>query len=126
LEAVGATHLVQKEGPLTLRDSEPEPDVSVVDGHESDFLHHHPATALLTVEVAVSSAELDREKATLYAEAGVAECWLILAERRVVEVLRHPVDGAYRDREILTAADTLRCQPLPGVELSLAELFRDL
>ena len=126
LDTVSPTHLVRKEAPLTLCDSEPEPDVSVVIGRRADYRRRHPTTALLAVEVAVSSVELDREKVTLYAEAGVSECWLVLAERRLVEVLRNPIDGAYRDREILTAADTLRSQVFPQVAITLADLFQDL
>src|SRR5215469_7789037 len=59
---------VWKEEPLTLPDSEPEPDISVTRGAESDFAHAHPSTADLVVEVAVSSAALDRANASLYAE----------------------------------------------------------
>ena len=53
------------EGPLRLRDSMPEPDVAIVRGSEQDFLHEHPSTAELVVEVAVSSVALDRENASL-------------------------------------------------------------
>jgi Uma2 family endonuclease len=126
LKAVGAGYLVRKEGPLTLSDSEPEPDVSVVLGNPADYRRHHPTTAVLAVEVAVSSVELDREKLSLYAEAGVTECWFVLAERRVVEVLRNPLNGGYLDREVLTDTDTLRSRALPQIEISLKELFADL
>src|SRR5882762_10609127 len=50
--------IVLQEAPLTLADSEPEPDVSVVRGTEADFSMAHPRTAELVVEVAVSSAAL--------------------------------------------------------------------
>ncbi len=59
--------------PLRLTDSEPEPDVMIVRGEVEDFDAHHPTTAALVVEVAVSNAALDRENASLYAEAGVEE-----------------------------------------------------
>lgn len=62
-----------KEEPLSLADSEPEPDISLTRGSESDFTSAHPTTAELVVEVAVSSPALDRENASLYAEAGVKE-----------------------------------------------------
>src|ERR1041385_949471 len=60
---VAANFLVRKDEPLTFADSEPEPDVSVVHGRESDFKNAHPSTAELVVEVAVSSVALDRENA---------------------------------------------------------------
>src|SRR5689334_1804477 len=75
-------YTVWKEEPLTLADSEPEPDISVTRGHESDFATAHPATAELAVEIAVSSAALDRENASLYAEAGVKEYWIVLGNEK--------------------------------------------
>src|SRR5262245_40173240 len=63
--------VVYHDAPLTLADSEPEPDISVVRGPVSDFDERHPSTAELVIEVAVSSAALDRENASLYAEAVV-------------------------------------------------------
>ncbi len=62
--------VVFTERPLRLADSVPEPDVMIVRGEESNFDVKHPTTAELVVEVAVSSVALDRENASLYAEAG--------------------------------------------------------
>ena len=39
-------------------------DISVTRGQESDFTDAHPTTAELVVEIAVSSAALDRENAS--------------------------------------------------------------
>src|SRR6266446_2991757 len=44
-----------KEEPLTLSDSEPEPDISITRGEKREFAAAHPSTAELVVEVAVSS-----------------------------------------------------------------------
>src|SRR5512139_964528 len=43
-------YLVRQEGPLTLSDSEPEPDIAVVRGARADFLQTHPTTAELVAE----------------------------------------------------------------------------
>src|SRR5690349_21825628 len=61
---------LRKEEPLTLSDSEPEPDLSLVHGSRADFATRHPATAALIIEIAVTSATEDRSLASLYAEAG--------------------------------------------------------
>ena len=58
---------------MTLNDSEPEPDVAVVPGSVEDYRSAHPSTAVLIIEVAVSSEDVDREKAELYASAGIKE-----------------------------------------------------
>src|SRR5437899_2077057 len=81
--------------PLTLRDSEPEPDISVVKGQPDDWAKAHPSTAQLVVEVAVRRGELAESKADVYAEAGIPEYWLVRPEARTVEVSRRPRPGGY-------------------------------
>ena len=63
---------VRQEGPLSLADSEPDPDIAVVAGVRSHYLTRHPATAKLVVEINTSNEKLDREMASVYAEAGAA------------------------------------------------------
>ena len=70
---VKAGLIVRQEAALRLKDSMPEPDAAVVQGTRRDFWRCHLTTAELIIEVAVSSVALDRENASLYAEAGVAE-----------------------------------------------------
>ena len=114
---------VWQEQPLTLADSEPEPDISVTRGGERDFEKAHPTTAELVIEVAVSSPALDRENASLYAEAGVKEYWIVLAGQRQVEVYRRPEAGRYRETSVAGADDTLDCSTIPGMRLQALELF---
>ena len=111
-----------KEEPLTLRDSEPEPDISVTRGGERNFMESHPGTAELVVEIAVSSPALDRENVSLYAEAGVKEYWIVLGSLREVEVYRRPENGRYLER-FMAGANTLECSSIPGIRLRVAELF---
>src|SRR4051812_28217751 len=67
----GPGYSVRQDLPLKLSDSLPEPDVAVVAGEDRDFISQHPITAELVIEVAVSSVVLDRENASMYAQAGV-------------------------------------------------------
>jgi Uma2 family endonuclease len=41
---------VRQDQPLTLRDSEPEPDIAIVRGTVRDFWTQHPSTAALVIE----------------------------------------------------------------------------
>jgi len=115
--------VIWQEQPLTFVDSEPEPDISIVRGNDRDFADAHPSTAELVVEIAVSSATLDRENASLYAEAGVKEYWIILGAERQVEVYRRPSDGRYQEKRLLAAGDTIECGSVPGVRVRIADLF---
>ena len=109
--------------PLTFRDSEPIRDLMVVLGANSDFDQRHPSTAELVIEVAVSSASLDRENAVLYAEAGVKEYWIVLGGRQQVEVYRELENGEYRERRTYAGQDELVCTSLPAIRVSLPALF---
>ena len=115
--------IIRKDEPLTFTDSEPEPDISVVRGQESDFTKAHPKTAELVIEVAVSSIALDRENATLYAEAGVKEYWIVLGREGRIEVYRQPKAAVYQEKRSYGPGETLVCSSLPTVQIQLSELF---
>ena len=114
---------LRKEEPLTLRDSEPEPELCLVRGHRTDFAAHHPGTALLVVEIAISSAAEDRSLAALYAEAGVEEYWIVLPAEHSVEVYRRPESGSFIDRTIVEGETILASDTLPAIRVPLAEVF---
>jgi Uma2 family endonuclease len=114
---------VWKEEPLTLADSESEPDISVTHGDKRDFASAHPNTAELAVEVAVSSPALDRENASLYAEAGVKEYWIVLGMERKIEVYRHPKQGSYQEKVLVEQNEIVECASLPGVRVRVSDLF---
>ena len=124
---LGTDYYVRQEHSLTLRDSAPEPDLAVIAGAAEDFTEAHPTTALLAVEVSVTTLETDRVKAALYAEAGVPEYWIVIPERRVIEVYTQPRDGRYGERRIFAATDggTLASTAVPALRLDLATFFAD-
>lgn len=123
LRLLPAGFLARQEGPLTLADSEPEPDICVVAGVEADYAMKHPSTAELVIEVAVSSANLDRENASLYAEAGVKEYWIVLGTERKVEVYSLPETGQYQKRRLFGDQDTIECASVPAVRIPVAEFL---
>ena len=114
---------IRQDNPVTLRDSEPEPDVAIVRGSIDDFCERHPVTAALAIEIAVTSLPLDRAKAALYAEAGVEEYWIVLARERRVEVYRAPVGELYTERTLVEGDALLECRSVPGVKIALSDLF---
>ena len=115
--------VVRREDPLTLADSEPEPDIAVVRGTTADFFKVHPATAELVIEVAVSSATLDRENASMYAEAGVAEYWIVLGKERQVEVYRRPQNGQYLETRLFGGSETIEAASVPTFHICVSDLF---
>src|SRR5438309_5884404 len=122
--ALPAGLLVRREDPLTLADSEPEPDIAIVRGREADFFAIHPKTAELVIEVAVSSPALDRENALLYAEANVKEYWIVLGRERRIEVYSHPENGRYRDQRTYEEKETVKGGSVPEIEIQIGGLFQ--
>jgi hypothetical protein len=53
--AVAGERVIRTEQPITCGDSEPEPDVAVINGRNEDFRTEHPHTAEFVVEVCISS-----------------------------------------------------------------------
>ena len=122
-EQISPEFIVRTEGPITTEDSEPEPDVIVLRGPLEKYRHAHAETAELVVEIAVSSLEIDRVKALIYAEAGVREYWIVCPEEKRVEVYRQPGAQGYGERTDFAAPAVLESSALPGVRVELAALF---
>jgi Uma2 family endonuclease len=94
LALFGHSHLVRQQMPLSFgatRGDRPEPDVAIVAGAPADYAVQHPRTALLVVEVSDTTLAYDRTvKAAVYAEAGIAEYWIVNLPDRLLEVHRQP------------------------------------
>lgn len=122
--AFGAGFTIRVQHPLALSESsEPEPDVAVVPGSPRDYVHGHPARALLVVEVSDTSLDYDRHrKAAAYAAAGIAEYWIVNLVEMQLEVHRRPSGGAYAERTVLDR--TGQMQPsAAAVAVSVADLL---
>ncbi len=123
---IGSSLIVRQEQPLTLRLSEPEPDVAVVKGRRSDLYLSHPSTAELVIEVAVSSHDYDRDKAAAYASAGIPEFWIVLVPERQIEVYSDPQNGEYRSTKTVTGEEVLQSQVVSGFSVKPSDLFARL
>ncbi len=114
---------VRQDQPLTLHDSEPEPDIAIVAGSDRDFRTQHPTTATLVIEIAISSVAMDREKAAVYGETGVEEYWIVLPAERRVEVHRRPLGGSYLKRFSVADGVVLKSSAISEIEVRLGDLF---
>jgi Uma2 family endonuclease len=115
---------VRVASPLTLEDSEPEPDLAVIS--LAAPRPYHPATAALVVEVAVSSLQRDLGvKSGLYARAGVTEYWVVDLDGRRLVVQRepNPVGAAYGNRTEYGPGRVVTASALELPPLDMAELL---
>ena len=111
--------------------NDPGPDLAVVAGSRRDLATRQPTSAVLVVEVADSSLNLDTTtKAELYATAGVPDYWVIDLENRTLLVFRDPEPlpsglgaTAYRTRQSFGPIDTVAPMANPAVAVKVADLL---
>lgn len=105
--------------PLSLGlDSEPEPDLAIVRLDPQNYVQGHPTSAALVVEVAHSSLRHDRDKAEVYALAGIEDFWILNLVHQALEVYRQPVHGTYSKHLVLRCGE--RISPLARPDMTLA------
>lgn len=115
--------IVRVQNPIRLDDfSETQPDITLLRLRDDFYAQGHPTPSdvLLVVEVADSSTEFDRiVKLPLYAEARIPEFWLVNLPDEKIEVLSHPLNGAYQKSQALKRGDNITSMTISGLSLSV-------
>ncbi len=112
-------------------ENNPGPDIAVVPGSRRDYTTATATTAVLIVEVADSSVDVDTTtKAELYATAGVPDYWVIDLDNRKLIVFRDPTPlpaglgaTAYRDRQVLGPNESVSPLHAPNASIRVADLL---
>jgi Uma2 family endonuclease len=119
--------IVRVQGAVALADdTEPQPDLAVLRHGTVPYKNRDAwaEDALLVIEVAESSLAYDRStKMRLYAEAGIAEYWVVDCAAETVEVHREPGPDGYRDVGLVAGAATLALQAFPDITLRTIDIF---
>jgi Uma2 family endonuclease len=120
-------YAVRTEDPLVVPDttSLPEPDIAVV--QRGSYVRRHPTSALLVVEVAVSSLRTDTAvKPALYAAAGVPELWVVDVPGRRLTAFAGPRPAGYATQTAHGPEGCVRPASVKAEPLDLARLFEGL
>lgn len=124
---LGERALVRTQDPIQLDDfSEPEPDLAVVQGTILDYAEKHPRPeqVYLVVEVADSTLRQDCEvKAKLYAQAGIADYWVLDLKHRQIHLFRAPTATGYTQHLILTEPNQISPLAFSDILLSLTDIL---
>jgi len=84
---------VDSREPITLQNSEPEPDIVVVRGDTRQYLDRHPGAEDVAIVIEVSDTTLGRDrtiKKRTYARAGIPVYWIVNLVEAQVEVYDRP------------------------------------
>ncbi|PZV15190.1 MAG: hypothetical protein DCF22_07715 [Leptolyngbya sp.] len=129
---LGDRAAIRGQDPITLpNQSEPEPDVVVARGRDEDYLAHHPypQDILLVIEISDSTLTYDQTtKLSLYAEAEIAEYWIVNLSDRQLERYSQPYRMVQGNAHYLSKQISLPHQSiaLPGfgdAQLDLSRIF---
>jgi Uma2 family endonuclease len=96
---------IETQEPITLKDSEPEPDVAMIKGNTRNYLDRHPGAVevALVVEVADSTLERDRSlKQQIYARAGIPTYWIANLVNGQLEIYTQPTLDGYQSQIMLS------------------------
>jgi Uma2 family endonuclease len=111
---VSAGWYVDSQEPITVGDSEPEPDVVIVRGDTGQYLDRHPGPSevALVVEIADTSLSRDRgSKKRIYARARIPIYWIANLPDQRIEVYSDPSGPGeqpdYRQRQEYGPAEAI-------------------
>lgn len=106
-----------------------EPDLLFISNERSSIVEEKNVQGApdLVIEIhSGSSRRIDRGvKKRAYERWGVLEYWMLDPERKEAEVWERTAKGGLHQRACLSAEDVLTTPLLPGLEIPLAEIFRD-
>lgn len=119
--------IVGIQDPIQLDDySEPQPDISVLKPREDFYESAHPlpGDVLLVIEVADTTVNTDREiKLPLYAQADVAEVWLVDLKKDRIEVHSNPLNGIYQEVRLVQRGQQVISKTLPQLTLNADDIL---
>jgi Uma2 family endonuclease len=126
MQVFGQQVQVRVAAPITLPDgSEPEPDLAIVERVHDHYLAHHPYPENVFWVIEYSNASLGKDlgvKASIYAEVGIQEYWVINLRKLRLIVFRNPVEGEYQSRVTLSE-DIIRPLAFPEVAIEVVRLL---
>ncbi len=117
--------LLSEAHPITLDNSEPEPDIAVVRLPETIYTQHHPYAEDIYWLVEIANKSLDKDlhqKNITYARNGIPEYWVIDLVNKKLWVMTNPQDNNYRDIKELTTG-VIKPVAFPDMEIELEKLL---
>ncbi|QIN79442.1 Uma2 family endonuclease [Rubrobacter marinus] len=124
VRTVGDAAIVSVQNPVALRsDSEPQPDLVVLEGKDYRDALPGPEDVLLLIEVSDTTLRYDREtKLPLYARSGVREAWIVDLNNGAVERHTEPFESGYRHVRRAGKRGSLASEVLPEITLKVDDL----
>ena len=117
--------VVREAHPITLDNSEPEPDVAIVANPYTNYFTHHPYPQDIywLIEISNRTLKSDLEKkSVIYARNGIPEYWIIDLVNKQLTVHTQPANSSYTDIQHVTTG-TITPQAFPKIAVALNKLL---
>ncbi|MGB7413679.1 MAG: Uma2 family endonuclease [Thermosynechococcaceae cyanobacterium] len=124
---LGDQVLVRLQDPIQLDAySEPEPDIAVVHPSLSFYADRHPIPTDVDLIIEIADTTIQRDlstKADLYAEAGIADYWVVSVTTQELHIFREPQPDGYQRQLILRAQQSVSLLAFPSCTITVQECF---
>lgn len=119
--------MVRNQNPIRLENnSEPQPDLVILKRRDDFYSGRHPISedVLALIEVSDTTIEFDRTvKLPLYAQARIAEVWIIDINSQIIEVYRDPSGDFYQEIQRFSRGDSVTFQFLTNQTFTADQIF---
>lgn len=119
---------VRESKPVTLpNNSEPEPDVAVIQPLDDEYGQHHPYPENIFWLIEFSNASLSKDlelKTQVYAGAGIPEYWVVNLRKLELVVFTQPTGQDYASRQVFTDGEVYPVA-FPDVAVSVTRILRN-
>ena len=126
-ELLGAKAKIRDAKPITLpNDSEPAPDLAIVQPLGNIYLEHHPYPENIFWLIEFANTTLKKDlglKKEIYAAAGIVEYWVVNLQTTKLIVFRDLTDGSYRE-ELTLNNGTIQPRAFPDTTVDIQRLLR--
>ncbi|KAM3102554.1 Uma2 family endonuclease [Phormidesmis sp. 146-12] len=122
----GRAH-IRVDKPITLPgNSEPEPDIAIVQPLGDIYFDHHPypENIFWLIEFSNSSLAKDLEiKSKVYAKVSISEYWVVNLQKMELIVFREPIDSNYQSQITLNEGEITPIS-FPDISVSISQLLK--
>ncbi|NJK55208.1 MAG: Uma2 family endonuclease [Pleurocapsa sp. SU_5_0] len=116
---------VREAHPITLDNSEPEPDLAIVRFDDNNYSDRHPYPQDIYWLVEVSNSTLSKdlaEKSVIYARNGIPEYWVIDLLHNKLWLFTNPQQNSYLNKQSITTGK-INSGSFPNVSIEIDKLL---
>ena len=111
--------------PITLNNSEPEPDIAIVRLPNTNYLTRHPYAEDIYWLIEISNTTLEDDlnrKKRIYASAGINEYWIIDLKNTELIVFREPSGNNYKTK-VTYNSGAIAPISFPNIQLNVERML---